>query len=293
MTKDESEYVGRFAPSPSGPLHLGSLYIALASYLDAKASAGRWLLRIEDIDHFRCDSQYHDVILRSLEQFGLLWDGEVAIQSQRLDEYQAAFDRLVADDRVYYCACTRKQLKPFSGVYPGFCRSKGLISSEETSARVRIENKAIGDVLIRRKDGQFAYQLVVVVDDALQGVTHIIRGNDLLSSRPGQLSIQALLGYPKPQYRHFPVLVDRMGIKLSKQTGARSVADFPVLATLCWLLEALGLPDVRMRDFDSVSEVLRWAVQHWPAVDRSQLDSLQLSSLQDNSIVADWPPLHS
>lgn len=238
-------YIGRFAPSPTGPLHMGSLIAALASCLDARAGSGRWLVRIEDLDRPRCVAGAAGEILRALERFGLRWDGEVVYQSRRHELYRQALDELRAD--TYWCNCTRREIADSSlglasdgaHIYPGTCRARRLskgralrlrTSSEEIRFHDRLQGEQsqvlerdIGDFVIYRADGQYAYQLAVVVDDAAQGVTEVVRGADLLDSTPRQIYLQRLLGLPTPRYLHVPVAVNAAGEKLSKQTGATAI----------------------------------------------------------------------
>lgn len=238
-------YVGRFAPSPTGPLHFGSLVAALASWLDARAVRGRWLVRIEDLDAPRQQPGAADLILRTLERLGLAWDGPVAYQSVRAPLYQAALETL--RQQAYWCGCTRREIADSSLdlasdgalIYPGTCR-QGLPSgkaaralrlrtgSEAIAFRDRVQGRQsqalgaeVGDFVLYRADGQFAYQLAVVVDDAEQGVTDVVRGADLLDSTARQIYLQRLLGVPTPRYLHVPIALHADGDKLSKQTGAR------------------------------------------------------------------------
>jgi glutamyl-Q tRNA(Asp) synthetase len=237
-------YVGRFAPSPTGPLHFGSLVAALASWLDARAAQGRWLVRIEDLDAPRVQPGAADEILRTLEQLGLNWDGPVVYQSQREQRYAAALQRL--QSQTYWCGCTRREIADSAlglaadgaQIYPGTCR-KGIVPGKAPRAlrirtmgdEIRFNDRVqgprrqnveagVGDFVLYRADGQFAYQLAVVLDDAEQGVTDVVRGADLLDSTARQICLQRLLGYPQPRYLHVPAAVNTAGEKLSKQTGA-------------------------------------------------------------------------
>ena len=238
-------YVGRFAPSPTGPLHFGSLVAALASWLDARAAEGRWLVRIEDLDAPRALPGAADDILRTLDRLGLGWDGPVRYQSRRSASYKAALESL----DTYWCGCTRREIADSSigrasdgaQIYPGTCRAGLAPGRTPRALRVRtggeeiaftdrvqgpqrqVLEREIGDFVLLRADGQFAYQLAVVVDDAEQGVTDVVRGADLLDSTPRQIFLQRLLGYPMPRYLHVPAAVNQAGEKLSKQTGARPV----------------------------------------------------------------------
>jgi glutamyl-Q tRNA(Asp) synthetase len=259
-------YVGRFAPSPTGPLHFGSLVAAVASYLDARSQGGTWLVRMEDVDTTRTVPGAADDILRTLEKLGLAWDGEVLFQSRRTALYESALARLRADGLVYCCRCSRREIADSGlvglegAIYPGTCRHLGLAPApglaermvapdesvafdDRTQGRVS-QNVAreIGDFVVRRRDGLFAYQLAVVADDAAQGVTDIVRGADLLLSTPRQIVLQRALDYPMPRYLHFPVATNAAGEKLSKQTGAEALdpSDGPRL--LRRALDFLGQP---------------------------------------------------
>ena len=240
--------IGRFAPTPSGPLHLGSLASALASFLDARARDGRWLLRIEDLDAPRVVAGAEADILKTLEAHGLTWDGEVLRQSERLEHYQQALERLTDAGQCYPCACSRREIADSTlvgvdgPVYPGTCRHGLAPGREARTVRVRTDTelyafddaaqgviaqaleREVGDFVIKRADGPFAYQLAVVVDDALQGVTDVVRGADLLLSTPRQLHLQRLLALPTPRYLHHPVVVDATGHKLAKSAGAAALS---------------------------------------------------------------------
>ncbi len=245
-----STYIGRFAPSPSGALHAGSLIAALASYLDAQAQQGKWLLRIEDIDETRSVAGADQAILQLLGQLGMQWDGEVVWQSQRKTLYASAFDQLAA--HTFACACSRREIADSSiarshdgaPVYPGTCRAGIPQGRSARSLRLRVPEEAaaivqfhdrwqgpqqqnlaseVGDFVLKQVAGFWTYQMAVVVDDGLQGVTDVVRGVDLLDSTARQIYLQSLLGYPQPRYMHFPVLLNENGEKLSKQTGALAV----------------------------------------------------------------------
>ena len=256
--------VGRFAPSPSGPLHLGSLFAAVLSWLDARAAGGSWLLRIEDIDPPREIPGSVDAILRALDRHGLHWDGEVLYQSSREPAYLQALESLADQGRLFRCSCTRRQLRAAGGVYPGTCRHRPPPTGPEdppSALRVRVDPgiieftdrvqgryrqdlaREVGDFVVRRKDGFWAYQLAVVVDDAFQGITDVVRGIDLIDSTPRQIFLQRCLGLPPVRYLHFPVL--RGGdddAKLSKQTGAPGIDPETAPANLARVLGWLGLP---------------------------------------------------
>ncbi len=253
---------GRFAPSPTGPLHFGSLIAAVASCCDARARGGRWLVRIEDVDTTRTRPGAADAILATLERYGFRWDGPVVHQSARTALYASAFEQLRAAGAVYECACTRREnaLAPVGAggehVYPGTCRN-GIPEDRRDRAarawRMRVPADAaatiawrdrlqgaqsqdlahdVGDFVVKRADGLFAYQLAVVVDDADQGVTHVVRGADLITSTPRQILLQRTLGLPTPAYLHHPVAIGHDGAKLSKETRAARLPDDPLPALL-------------------------------------------------------------
>jgi glutamyl-Q tRNA(Asp) synthetase len=285
--RDAPAYIGRFAPSPTGPLHFGSLVAALASWLDARAAGGRWLLRMEDLDRPRCESGAADIILRQLEAYGLLWDGAVLYQSQRDDAYAAALDFLKEIGAAYPCACTRSQLaqapRNAEGeiIYPGSCRLRlppraaahawrVRVSDVSTHFRDRIHGdlkqnlgRALGDFIVKRADGLFAYQLAVVVDDAFQGVTHVVRGADLLWNTPRQIHLQTLLGLPTPLYAHVPLITNAAGQKLSKQTLAPALPERGRRIVLAQALAALGHAPPPELFGAGPEELLTWASAHW------------------------------
>ena len=269
-------YVGRFAPSPTGPLHFGSLVAALASWLDARAAGGRWLVRIEDLDAPRTQPGALDDILRSLGRLGLEWDAAVAYQSRRLALYREALERL--KKKTYWCGCTRREIADSSlglaadgaQIYPGTCRNGIAPGKALRALRLRTTGESIlftdrvqgpqeqvlerdvGDFVLYRADEQYAYQLAVVVDDAEQGVTDVVRGADLLDSTPRQIYLQRLLGYPAPRYLHVPAAVNAAGEKLSKQTSAP-----PILHGTDALRRALSFLGQRE------TEDLQQAVRNW------------------------------
>ncbi|WP_192035892.1 tRNA glutamyl-Q(34) synthetase GluQRS [Halomonas sp. YLGW01] len=237
------DYCGRFAPTPSGPLHFGSLVAALGSYLDARRAGGTWRLRIEDIDPPRCPPGSSDTILRQLEAFGLHWDGPVRYQQTRDDAYAAALERLAEAGLAYPCSCSRKQWRDHP-VYPGWCHNgpcapdaplawrlrsdRGLrpvIWQDRLYGRQCLDPAALGDVVLKRKDALWAYQLAVVVDDADQGISDVVRGVDLLDNTPWQRQLQAALGLPEPRYLHLPLIIGDDGQKLSKQNLARALPE--------------------------------------------------------------------
>ena len=263
-----TQTVGRFAPSPTGPLHLGSLVAAVGSWLFARGAGGRWLVRMEDLDTPRVVPGSADDILGALRRYGLEWDGEVAVQSQRIALYEAALMELRAKRLVFDCACSRADLQRAASapvgaepVYPGTCRN-GLQGRSARAIRFRVPDQTIafddllrghieehlpagsGDFVIKRADGVFAYQLAVVVDDAAQGVTQVVRGGDLLTSTPRQIALQRALGYPTPAYAHLPLVTNPDGSKLGKRDGALplpSLDDRRVAETLSEALRILGM----------------------------------------------------
>lgn len=282
-------YRGRFAPSPTGPLHFGSLVAAVGSYLDARTSAGEWLIRMEDVDTPRNQPGAADEILRTLEAYGFEWDGAVLYQSARFDAYREVLEDLKHRGEVYGCACSRKEIGDSAThiaidgglAYSGRCRN-GLPAGREARAlRLRVDDRAIafedrlqghvvqhlehdvGDFVLHRADGLFAYQLAVVVDDAWQGITHVVRGADLLASTPRQLWLQACLGCRHPSYAHLPVAANSAGEKLSKQTRADALQPEEAPALLSRALAFLGQPVPLDLEYAPLSEVWDWAHEHW------------------------------
>ena len=272
-----SAYRGRFAPSPTGPLHAGSLVAALASWLDARAHGGTWLVRIEDVDTPRCVPGADTLILQQLAACGLVSDEPVVWQSQRGALYQTALDRLIDQGRAYPCACSRKDIEAalaarglsrerhHAAVYPGTCRPDrgGLQGRPARAWRFRVPDGAeatvrwtdrrvgeqvqdvateVGDFVLKRADGLWAYQLAVVVDDGAQGITHVVRGQDLTDNTPRQVLLQRALGLPTPAYMHTPLVLGPNGEKLSKQNGAQPLDLSDPLAALNAAAGALGLP---------------------------------------------------
>lgn len=283
-----SGYIGRFAPSPTGPLHFGSLIAAVASYLDARRHAGRWLLRIEDIDPPRAEAGADTAIIRALESYGFQWDGDIYYQSCRADAHRSIIQSLVDTGRAYPCGCSRRDLAdcptgPLGIIYPGRCRNG--CDAPETAIRLRTGDDSVeftdrlqgchrqrletesGDFVILRRDGRIAYQLAVVADDYDQGITHVVRGIDLIDSTPRQIFLQRLLGYPTPVYAHIPVAENSVGLKLGKSTGAAPVPVVGVRPMLVAALAALGqepAPDLAGSSLDTIWD---WATGRW-AIDR-------------------------
>ena len=273
-------YVGRFAPSPTGPLHLGSLAAAVASFLDARVHRGRWLLRIEDLDPPREVPGAADTIAAQLDAHGLHWDGPVLYQSQRLAHYEAALAKLAAAGLLYSCTCNRQRLRELGGHYDGRCRER-TDKAQPGALRVRVGRDpqidyqdflrgpehtdlgAAGDFIVRRRDGLIAYQLAVVVDDAAQGITHVLRGADLADSTPRQIFLFRQLGLAAPEYGHIPVICDAQGRKLSKQNHAPGAQSETASANLCQALAWLGLTPPRELEGSDPETLLCWGLDHW------------------------------
>ena len=285
MTK--AIYRGRYAPSPTGPLHFGSLVAALGSWLEARTRGGEWLLRIEDLDRPREEPGAVAAILSALRACGLHWDGDPVFQSRRTHSYAEALQRLLASGKAFSCACSRREIADSTvqagdeAVYPGTCRHGLPPGRSARSWRARVDDTvisfeddvqgrirqdlatAVGDFVVKRADGYFAYQLAVVVDDAEQGITHVVRGADLLDSTPRQIHLQQLLGYPQPRYAHLPVAITPAGEKLSKQTRAAPIDLGRVPATLFRALEFLGQQPPESLQHANSGEMLAWACAHW------------------------------
>ncbi len=281
-------YIGRFAPSPTGPLHFGSLVAAVASHLEAKAHHGNWLVRMEDLDKPREIKGAADDILHTLENFSFEWSGNVIYQSQRESLYAEALDVLENQNFLYPCTCTRKEIADSSHtqgidglIYPRNCLTQPIKSNAPIAWRVKTDgkpivfedeiqgsieqilNRDIGDFILKRADGLFAYQLAVVVDDAAQNITHIVRGADLLDSTPRQIYLQKLLDLNSPHYAHVPVVTNSQGEKLSKQTLAKPVEKNTANLSLFDALKFLGQqPPVEIRSA-SLSELWQWALANW------------------------------
>ena len=266
-------YVGRFAPSPTGPLHFGSLVAAVGSYLQARVRSGEWHLRIEDLDPPREAPGAAQDIIHTLARFGFRHDGPIVFQSTRHDRYAAALQQLIDAGHAYPCACTRKEIADSAlhgiegPVYPGTCRDGLPPGKEGRSWRVRTDGeleRTVGDFVVKRADGQWAYQLAVVVDDAALGVTEVVRGADLVDSTPRQQHLQRLLGYPTPGYVHLPVVLDDNGRKLSKSLKTVPLDAGHEAAALHEALTFLGQqPPPELRDAASPDRVWDWAVAHW------------------------------
>jgi glutamyl-Q tRNA(Asp) synthetase len=298
------QYIGRFAPSPTGPLHFGSLVAAVASYCDAKKNNGKWLIRMEDLDKSREMAGAADAILQQLERFGFAWDGAIVYQSQRADIYQEYLQHLKRDGLVYSCSCSRKEIADSSivngidgAIYPKTCYNKISQNTPQNSSsnfnaaasridigsqRINVDNAEkisffdaiqgeiaqtlqtdVGDFILKRKDGFFAYQLAVVVDDALQGVNHVVRGADLLDSTPRQIYLQRLLSFTTPNYTHVPVATNVAGEKLSKQTLAQPLNSSLNTQQLFDTLHYLGQNPPAELKVANLQECWSWAISHW------------------------------
>ena len=274
-------YIGRFAPSPTGPLHFGSLLAAVVGFVDARAHQGRWLLRMEDLDPPREPAGAAGEILSQLWQLSLEWDGEVLYQSSRLGAYEDTVKSLGERGLCYPCDCTRRQVKAMGSVYNGRCRTRTAPPGGDSGLRLKTESVTIGfddliqgpyqqnieqeagDFIIRRKDTLFAYQLAVVVDDAFQQISHVIRGYDLIDSTPRQIFLQRLLGFSTPRYGHIPVIVNESGRKLSKQHFAEPVDIGNGPRLIHQALKFLGLNPPAIQQSAEPREQLDWALRNW------------------------------
>jgi glutamyl-Q tRNA(Asp) synthetase len=282
-------YVGRFAPSPTGPLHFGSLVAAVASYCDAKSQSGKWLVRMEDLDKPREVKGAANEILRNLEAFGFEWDDDVIYQSQRSEVYAEALNALQKQNLIYPCTCTRREIADSGNaqgidglIYPKTCLNKPALKANiHATYRAIVLNKNIsfldqiqgeitqnlardvGDFIVKRADGLFAYQLAVVVDDAAQGISNIVRGADLLDSTPRQIYLQHCLNFSTPHYAHIPIAVNNAGEKLSKQTLAEPISTTLPEHQLFDALSFLGQnPPAEIKNA-TISEMWRWAINNW------------------------------
>ena len=270
-------YIGRFAPSPTGPLHFGSLYTALASFLQARSQQGLWLLRIDDLDTPRNIKGAAESILKTLDAFGLNWDNSVVYQSQTLDIYHESLNKLIHDKLIYPCTCSRKTL---TDIYSGICRDKQTLPNSPYSLRIKTDNSSIsfkdelqglishnlaehGDFILKRKDQIIAYQFAVVIDDNRQNINHIVRGYDLLDATPRQIYLQQMLGLDAPDYMHVPVIIDEQGYKLSKQTRATAVDLKKPHAVIFELLTLLKQNPPGELQHAPSTELLSWAIKHW------------------------------
>lgn len=281
-SKQLQPYIGRFAPSPTGPVHFGTLIAAVGSYLQAKKNNGNWLIRMEDVDTTRKVAGSDKEILNTLEAFGFEWDDEIIYQSQQTAHYQSALEQLLSQSLLFPCVCSRKQLaETSSNIYPGTCRNRKLPEENEHALRLLARDVTIvfsdivmgkqsqniaqqcGDFVIKRRDALFAYQLAVVVDDALQGITEIVRGSDLLDSTPRQIYLQQLLAYPIPDYCHLPLAIDKQGNKIGKSENATRVDIKYRERLICEVLTFLGQNPPFDLTGSSIDDIWSWAVKHW------------------------------
>ncbi|MBL4608667.1 MAG: tRNA glutamyl-Q(34) synthetase GluQRS [Pseudomonadales bacterium] len=292
MPRSITPYRGRFAPSPTGPLHFGSLVAALGSYLDARQNKGAWLLRIENTDPPREQKGASALILKTLEAYHLFWDEAVLYQSQRQAIYEDHCQQLLSNDLAFYCSCSRSQLGGSGEIYPGYCRHHKTPHKSETAIRFKVTaesvcfqdqiqgpycqhlHREVGDFIIKRKDKLYAYQLAVVCDDHLQGITHIVRGMDLLDNTPRQIALYHAFAYSAPIYSHLPLIVNNDGGKLSKQNLAEPISLTATRATLLYALAALKLQPPAELQTNSLDDILLWANNNW---DKSKLSNIQHS----------------
>ena len=279
----KNTYHGRFAPSPSGSLHFGSLIAALGSYLQAKSQHGTWQVRIDDIDPPREVPGAPQDILETLQAYQLYWDGDVIYQSHRSAAYEKILSRLTQQQLCYACSCTRKTIKQQGGIYLGNCRHKQL-DVNGNALRISIQklnkpithfydqlqgdiylnnNEANEDFIIKRKDGLYAYNLAVVIDDLNQGITEVVRGSDLLATTGKQIALYQLLGAQVPRYVHLPVAITSPGKKLSKQNHAMAIDKKDPIPTLLQALAFLGHSVPLEVDTSSCAKILEWAIQNW------------------------------
>ena len=278
-----TQYIGRFAPTPSGYLHFGSLVAAVASYLDARSVGGKWLVRMEDLDPPREMPGAQAAILETLERYGFEWDGPVERQSDRHAAYSAQVEQWLRSGLAYACTCSRKQLEGSNGIYPGTCRDAQHDWHGDVAIRIRVPEldyrftdrlqgefhqhlgREVGDFIICRRDGLFAYQLAVVLDDAWQGVTDIVRGADLLDNTPRQLYLQELLGIAAPRYLHVPLIIQPDGHKLGKSYRSPPLEAEQAAPLLVRALKALGQNPPAGLAQSAPGDVLTWGIRHWNA----------------------------
>ncbi len=288
MQQAQAKPAGRFAPTPSGPLHFGSLVSAIASYCHAKSKDAKWLVRIEDIDTPRVITGATENILRTLEIYGFEWDGEILYQSQRFEIYQHYLNQLIQQDFIYGCSCSRKKLQeqsqvsgPLGTIYGGYCRhtklplnnvklrlnveSAGLVKFHDQHYGEISRNleEEIGDIILKRKDGIYAYHLAVVIDDALQQINEIVRGADLLDSTCVHIYLNKLFSFSNAQYLHIPLIKNKDGDKLSKQTGASALPVDKPQIPLLKALQFLGQNTPQELASYKPEEILHYAVTHW------------------------------
>jgi len=273
-------YIGRFAPSPSGPLHFGSLVCALASFLHARKQQGKWLVRIEDIDTPRIDASMNSVILNTLQTHGLQWDDEVVYQSERHALYEAYLSKINAQNLLYACACSRKQIRQRSGTYDGHCRNLALpfdqcaLRFKHLTANSHFVDLFLGkfkvthpiateDPVLKRADGIYAYHLAVVVDDIEQKVNHIVRGYDLFETSPVHLSLFQAFDASTHQYLHVPIIVQAPNQKLSKQHHSPSVDNHLAIENIRLALRYIGVSSALIPKVQKVEQLIAWAIDYW------------------------------
>ena len=295
----QTSYIGRFAPSPTGPLHFGSLVAALASFLDARFNGGLWLVRLEDLDPPREQSGASNLILDQLLSLGLEWDNDVLFQSTRLNAYQSALNKLSQKSSTYRCDCTRTSIKERSSIYDGYCRTKDKAPRNNFAIRIKTSNrkihfqdeirgnfkqdveKEVGDFIVLRKDKLFAYHLAVVVDDEYQKISHVVRGGDLISSTPRQIYLQQLLDFKTPRYAHIPVAVNDQNVKLSKQNFSPGIEVKNASHLIFQALQFLGQKPNDSLSRASAQELLQWAVCNWDIHSVPKLANIREKSLSE------------
>ncbi|MBB1385378.1 tRNA glutamyl-Q(34) synthetase GluQRS [Pseudoalteromonas sp. SG45-5] len=302
VTAPMRKYRGRFAPSPSGPLHFGSLVAAVGSYLDAKANKGKWLVRIEDIDTTRVIKNADTDILNTLQAYALYWDEPVVYQTQRLTLYQEIIDSLLKQQLVYGCNCTRKQIKALGGIYQGHCKSlnntidSSALRLTQCHAMTQFNDLIQGDItvntalahedyLIKRSDGLFAYQLVVVVDDIEQGINRVVRGADLIEPTARQISLFKQLNAAIPEFAHLPLAVAEPGFKLSKQNYAPAISKSNPKPALISAFEFLGLPThANLMDL-SIEQLMAWGVDTFSLKQVPRVPEIQISQHPTSQVI--------
>ncbi|MAD91254.1 MAG: tRNA glutamyl-Q(34) synthetase GluQRS [Gammaproteobacteria bacterium] len=281
---ETSPYIGRFAPSPTGPLHFGSLVTAVASYLQARSKKGRWLLRIEDIDPPRQQKHAAELIVRTMENYGFEWYGSVIYQSKNYKSHKDALNILIERSMAYPCICTRKDMAnskvgPLGAIYSGSCRNQRNASNN--AYRILTNNKEVefydqihgrysqklecesGDFIVLRRDGLIAYNLAVIVDDEIQGISEVVRGYDLLSSTPRQVWLQKLLNYNTPRYSHIPIITYKNGSKLSKLNGSTAISEIHITETIYSALKHLNQNPPKELASAPLLDVWSWAIKNW------------------------------
>lgn len=297
VINNSKKYTGRFSPSPTGPVHFGTLIAAVGSYLQAKKNNGDWLIRIEDVDTSRAIKGADSDILHTLASFGFEWDDEIIYQSKQTQHYQNVLDLLTTQALTFPCVCSRKQLFD-QDIYPGTCRSRRYPEKKPHAIRLTAQETSVefndlvmgkqsqnirqqcGDFVIRRSDGLFAYQLAVVVDDARQNITEIVRGADLLDCTPRQIYLQQQLNYRTPDYCHLPLAVDATGNKISKSAGGAKVDVAHKEKLLVKTLAFLGQKPPGDLSLSSIDDIWVWAIKHWQVEQIPQQQKIQIHAVQ-------------